>query len=473
MATTKRYSKHSRGNSSSLALNGSNGEWTNSDDVAGKKSKKNSKSLDLSSIKASLKSLAKKKTQRVIVKGIQKSKILESIGRAGGMYAGAALGRPVQGSVLGGQLGKSLSRILGHGDYEAPLGGLETVAVNSIVKGPIRAEAQFSATKGGVRIQHREFIKNVVASGTAFSNDAVRVQPGSFESFPFLASVASCYTQYKLHGCVYEYVSTVSEYSSIAQMGSVVMACNYNVGDALFTNKSAMENSTYAVSARPDKNICMGLECQAFTSPLVKYLIRVGDTPNVPTSLEDFATVQIGLCNLPVAVYPLNSVVGELWVTYDIELTYPKLPIMYAGLYAIQRSGSATANPCGTATNSVQYRGVCYNCSIGGAYIYFTDVPIGTVLLVELLWSMAATAWTAFTVTGTGAIIDTSFSSTGVVSLPPNGTAGTTQASMLFNVQISTDNAYITLTGGAAGAGTFWANVISLGQGVNFTSLGP
>ncbi len=445
-------------------LNGSNGEWTNADDVKG--------SVTQTRRQAKMQSIAN--TVKQIGKEAAKTAVRSALKEAG-VVVGTMVGGP-KGAVVGGILGSKLSRVIGSGDYVAS-GDLGTVT-NSLFRAPAQVTSTFS--KGGsVRVRHREFIKNVVSDGTSFKNDSIFVQPGLYESFPYLAGVASNYNEYKLHGLCYEYVSTSSQYSSAVAMGSVVLAANYLVGEKAYASKSAMENSEGAISSKPSNNIIFGLECAASHAPYNRYFVRTGDTGSIPQTLEDFARFQIALCNLPTATYPTGTVVGELWVTYDIEFFVMDLPTLLPGIYAVQRSGIDANNPLGTATVTANYQGLCYNVSTTSSRnLSFLDVPIGAILAINIVWSGTAAASSPPAVAAfSGCEIYPLFSNSGVNWFTaPDGTADTTARMVaLFGVRINADGAFLTMdiNGTYPTTSTCWINVYSLGQGIDFTASGP
>lgn len=459
-------------------LNGSHGEWTNSDDVKGK-GKGQKKQNTGSKVSSVMKQAAKAVVQNVVQAALKGS--IVNAGMQHGARLGMAMGGlpgGVVGTIAGGALAATMSRIIGSGDYVADP-GINTLT-NSLIRGPAKVTSTFSRG-GSVRIRHREFIKNVVAPGPGitFSLDRIAVQPGLYESFPYLAGIAANYNKYKIHGLVYEFVTTSSLYTSNVAMGSVVLAANYNASEKTYANKSAMENSEGAVSGRPCDNIIFGLECADMHRPYNEYWVRTGDTPSISTNLEDYATFQIAMCNLA-DDYSAGSVIGELWVSYDIEFSVMDLPNLLPGVYSAQRTACTSGDLLGTTFIAANYQGLCYNISTDADYIRLSDIPIGTVIKGEIYWNGNSTAGVVApgtaNLSGCTGVQLYNYPSYGLafwLGLPLAATT-TTVAQASFCVQVTADNAYIQPTGGTLPSSCIcYVFLTSLGQGISFSATGP
>lgn len=260
-------------------------------------------------------------------------------GAAGGVVASRLGLPPSLGSKMGTDLGAKLSRIIGAGDYTVT----NEVAVNALIKGATPSgdvNASFMGRSDGVRIRHREFIQDVTTGSTAggFSNTALNINPGLSSITPYLASIAQNFEEYTINGMVFEYVSTTSPFNSSSAMGSIIMAMEYNPVSPAFTNKQQMENSDFAVSARFDKNMMYGVECDRF--PQNAYMVRYAAASNL-------INYDCGLLNIacaPSSTFPVNSVVGELWVSYDITLRRPRIsPARYGFCHGICNTNDVTS----------------------------------------------------------------------------------------------------------------------------------
>lgn len=259
------------------------------------------------------------------LKGIVKVGLREGMSAAGGV-AGSYLGNPNGGRKAGKRLAARLSKLVGSGDYASNSSDL---AMNSLIKPGTNQYATFGDNTSCVRIQHREYIRDIFSGepGT-FSSTPIAVNPGLRSSFPYLAGLAQNFEEYRLNGMVFEIVSTTSPYNATAAMGSTIVAMQYNAASEPFTSKAQMENSDFAISARIDKSIMYGIECKDLANN--NLFIRSQDiSSNVPLTSTDVGLLQIALQTG--GGVPANSVIGELWVSYDIDLMRPHISTESAG----------------------------------------------------------------------------------------------------------------------------------------------
>jgi hypothetical protein len=239
-----------------------------------------------------------------------------------GQTAGGALGGPL-GATLGHLAGKGLSAITGYGDYEVKSNTLATVATS------MDSVPQFFRNDHTVRIRHREYVKDLTVPTTpsAFTLETFALNPGNQDLFPWLASISKSYQQYKVRGMVVEYKSMTSDYAAAGPLGTVVIASNYNVVDSPYDNKIDMENSEFAVSARCSQSILHAIECAPKTGRDDFLFVRDTGNENILATNDarfyDLASLQVATVGLPGSA---GNVLGELWVSYDIEFTKPIVP---------------------------------------------------------------------------------------------------------------------------------------------------
>jgi hypothetical protein len=265
--------------------------------------------------------------------------LLKRIPKGSGSKLGMLLGGP-----MGSKLGAGLSAITGYGDY--------SVSENTVSKVSTSVDMvpQFSRSDHSVRVAHREFIRDVVvpASPTAFNNTDEVINPANNKLFPWLAQMSLLYTQYKIHGMVFTYKSMSTNFSTGGPLGTVVMATNYNVNDKPFDNKIQMENAEFSVSCNPSQSLIHAIECDPAFSGLQTLYIR--DPNSAITSADsdnrffDFGRYQLATTGLPGTI---GTVMGELWVSYDIEFMKPVIgstPLTGISLVS-QADGTTSVGP--------------------------------------------------------------------------------------------------------------------------------
>lgn len=242
--------------------------------------------------------------------GLAMREIGASMGGQFGGPAGAALGR-----IAGG----ALSRITGQGRY--------VVSQNEVGRDTTQAPA-FSVGRGAheniTTIAHREMVTGIQSPGSVnFLNRAFNINAGNGELFPWLAPIAARYQKYRFRGLVFEFKSSSSDYASNAALGTVIMATNYNAMDRPFADRIAMENSSFACSAKPSVTFYHPVECATQLNASPWYYTRDGTNSVSATQLYDVGLFQLGLNGITASS---GGELGELWATYLVDVTEPIIP---------------------------------------------------------------------------------------------------------------------------------------------------
>jgi len=275
-----------------------------------------------------------------------------NLGGAAGMALGSSYGLGNAGRDIGRWGGNMISSIAGFGDY--------TIRQNSLMTGDVDMGTpipSFGDLQQGTVIRHREFVKDIAipSAPATFTLESFVVNPGNATLFPWLSGIARQYQEYRLRGCVIQFISTADGGSTATTLGlgSLIMASDYNPGDFSYANKQQMEASQYCISSRPTQSLIHPLECDpSITRSPIKY-VRNGDTLPTGTVASDYDH-----CNFEIATVGLptgsSGNIGELWVTYDIELLKPQHSISgyYFDKFNLGASISASnylSNVIGTA----------------------------------------------------------------------------------------------------------------------------
>lgn len=227
-----------------------------------------------------------------------------------GAALGGALGSmiaPGIGTVIGsslGTLGGGLFRaVTGHGDY--------TIQENSLVKNkPIMFEGpQY------VRVIHREMI-GPISSTSAFSNTSYALNPGLWQTFPWLSAIADQFEQYRFNGMIWEFESTSADAlnSTNTALGQVILATDYDAADAPYTNQQQMLGSMFSNSGKPSNSLLHAIECAPEMTPMKWYYVRSSSVPSsADVRMYDLGTFQIATYGSQAA-----ATIGNLWVSYDV-----------------------------------------------------------------------------------------------------------------------------------------------------------
>lgn len=321
-------------------------------------------------------------------------------GSALGGVVGGKFGNASMGSKLGGKLGARVSRLIGSGDYTSS----EKVSYNSLFPSATRegALSSFGSTNSSVRIRHREYLDDVYSGGSnAFQINTWPIQPGLAATFQYLSQIATNFEEYVFHGLVFEYVSTTSPYFSGGAMGSVVMSCEYDPTLPAYTSKPQMENSDFAISARPDTSMLYGVECK--DQPVTGRYVRTTQV-NQPLSFTDMGNFYLAT-QTQIAQ---GTILGELWVTYDVEFRKPHISPSRYGMFR-----ASSLNGAGNIVVNSSF-GALLNTTIAGAGAVYTltfpDANVGDIYLITQ----------KLTAVGTGASIAANAAATPILSTVSN-----------------------------------------------------
>ena len=188
-----------------------------------------------------------------------------------------------------------------------------------------------SGKAAGITVCHREYIQDVTtgkvnAGGSSvFDTQVFALQAGSPATFPWLASLATNFEQYNLKSVRFEFVSTCADGTAAGinnSLGSVMGAVEYNVYGAVPNTKQQLENMYMSRSSKPSVNQSFYVDCKRSHSVLKDLYIRGGQAP--PAG-QDQRMYDYGYFVLATQGMQSQNVIGELWVSYEVELMKPQM----------------------------------------------------------------------------------------------------------------------------------------------------
>lgn len=292
--------------------------------------------------RASVQQLTQKLQQVSVRPKRKKATPFADAGAITGQRLGSMFNLPMLKGV-GRWLGSGIGTILGSGDYSV-VGAAP--AYNVLSNG--NQIPKFASTKQTNIVCHREYLGDIF--GTAgFNNTSYPLNPGMATTFPWLSSIAQNYQQYKFHGIIFEFRPLITDFVTNGAPGVVIMATNYNSDVPIYTTKQEMENSEYAVSVKPTRDLMHGVECATTQTVLSELYIRSGAV----TSGQDLRLYDLGNFQFATQANPVQDL-GELWVSYCVEFFKPVLPADVGGNVLsseYNRSGATIALPFGTTTS--------------------------------------------------------------------------------------------------------------------------
>jgi len=210
----------------------------------------------------------------------------------------------------------ALPMILGFGDYEVKTNTLLKEAMPDL---PMIDPPPVVNSLGATIVRHREYLMDVVGTTGIFQTYVFPIQPGLNNTFPWLSAIANNYQHYRLRGIFFEFRSLATNYSTNTYIGYVAIATQYNAGDVPFTNKVDLCNYEYSTTCRSDEHMQHFIECARGQNVLSDLYIRAGNVGTQDLRLYDLGNVTIATGGQPNA-----GTIGELWISYEIELFKPK-----------------------------------------------------------------------------------------------------------------------------------------------------
>jgi len=218
---------------------------------------------------------------------------------------------------IGGHVGR-LAGYAGQRLYNYVTGsGAYSIASNSLMG--VSNVPSFGETV--IRMSAREYLGDINGS-LDFKNRQFFINPGNPRTFPWLSQVANQFQQYKIHGLLFEFVSTSSNaLNSInTALGKVIMATSYNVSAPPFTDVKSALVSQFANMGKPADNLVHAIECRKGSSVLDDLYVSTNGSGTEDPKFYDFGNFQLITEGMQAV-----SDIGGLWVSYDITLLKPTL----------------------------------------------------------------------------------------------------------------------------------------------------
>jgi len=332
-------------------------------------------------------------------------------GRAVGSHVGGVLGKRDWGAGLGALAGEKFARlILGKGDYQIN----NAPKSNSLINPRAARGSPPGFGSDVISLRHREYFSDVLSSST-FTQTRYVMNPGNYTMFPFASQIARNYEKYRLKGAVITFNSVTTNYVSTGLLGKVVMLCNENPYLPDYRNVLQMENSNDAIAFKPDDNALYGVECKR--PAMQEYFIRRDDmtVPTAAQGLFDFGEFYVGVVT---PGFTSGQVIGELWITYDVEFCMPRLSSTIFG-YA-HFTGAASTSTSGSL-NFVQNNlntlsgALSESKILADGHITLSALPKDVAFSVSVYASTFTASIMWFTISCTGAASYTDFESTSAV----------------------------------------------------------
>ena len=233
----------------------------------------------------------------------------------------------VESGLAGTGVGKWWRGVTGQGAYNT------NATIQDGGSGVMEIPSFAPSTDGcSVVISHKEYVADIHAPGiengviSPFQNITYAINPGMYRSFPWLAQIAGNYEEYTMGQLIFTYRSTTSDIAanSSGQVGTIIMATQYNPGQDPFGDKQQMLEYDLAMSGKTTQSMLHGVECDPskLSGSTGKYIRTAPIPAGSDIKTYDLGTLNIAISNVP-ATYA-NQSLGELWVSYTVELRKPR-----------------------------------------------------------------------------------------------------------------------------------------------------
>jgi len=169
---------------------------------------------------------------------------------------------------------------------------------------------------GSILVRHKEYIKDIQGSAV-FVNTAYAVQPAVPVLFPWLSSIAARYEQYQFRKL--KFVFETEKPTSAG--GSVMIAIDYDSSDAPAQSKLSLMSYHGAQRAPIWTSCAYDCDSKNLKNFGPKRFTRIG---YIPSGL-DIKTYDLGNFQIATQGCADASVIGELYVEYEIELHTPQI----------------------------------------------------------------------------------------------------------------------------------------------------
>lgn len=223
----------------------------------------------------------------------------------------------------------------GRGKYTPATNAIVSYGASSSSKSDPSIVPMFNAVnKDTVQVSRREYVAEIygppLIPGTnvcePFALQQYAINPGLEKTFRWLSQIASNFDEYELQQCIFTFKSTTTESGnqSNGQVGTVIMATNYNAAAPVFREKNTMMQYAGAVSSRLTETCIHGVECdpRLLSGSRGEYVRTNPVVTNQDIKTYDHGSFQIAIANCVSNL--ANQSLGELWVSYTIKLRKPK-----------------------------------------------------------------------------------------------------------------------------------------------------
>jgi len=206
---------------------------------------------------------------------------------------------------------------------------------------------QRSRNSSSVVIAHSEYIQDILGSVNPFVVNAQGIlNPGYVLYFPWLAYIAQRFESYRFRRLSLKFKTECAT----TQTGFIIIVVDFNSNDPIPISKIQMLQYESALKGSVWMDHTVNLR-SVDLNKRKSYFVRAPGQIVADSSVYDTANAFIA-----VGGQTSNTIIGELWVDYEVELMTAELnPVIPANGFNLESAGTVNAGaPYGTAPTLVQ-----------------------------------------------------------------------------------------------------------------------
>lgn len=200
-----------------------------------------------------------------------------------------------------------------------------------------------------VTITHKEYIGEVGSTNANWAINTYPINPGVASSFPWLSQIAGRFESYIIDRMVYIYEPVCST----ATIGSVMMAIDYDAGDAAPTTKVTMLSYRGAARTSPWGKTMFNAHGSDLHKFGIQRYVRTSGQPG------DIKTFDVGNFYIATQGTPASATaLGELHVAYTIRFFTPQIQVNAAftnRTNPVVQVGAVAVTPVSVSLKSAVY----------------------------------------------------------------------------------------------------------------------
>jgi hypothetical protein len=201
---------------------------------------------------------------------------------------------------------------------------------------------------GSVVIKHKEFVKDLIGQGVPFSLILqAGLNPGNQFLFPWLSAIASRYESYRFRKVIFHFNTSCSTVTP----GYIAITTDYNYGDPAVVDKVHMMQYANTVKGPPWQNFSVALSKENLAKRKSYFvcdpMIAIGEG-GLPSNTADPTLYFTGRSMVAVGGQDGQSIIGDLWVEYEVELMTPEIAnaaeLLFTGVKVDSNTAKGSTN---------------------------------------------------------------------------------------------------------------------------------